>query len=99
MTDTGHPHHETGAPPATEPTPPASHQGGHQMDGRMMWVMMIGCCLAVPLAFIVFGASLAGLAGASPWLIGVAVVLAVALLITRRVSNAPRRDTSPDSHE
>lgn len=85
MTDTGHPDHETEAPT----TAPAA-QAGHQMDSRMMWVMMIGCCLAIPLAIIIGGASLGGLAGASPWLIGVGVVLAIALLVTRRVSNDSR---------
>jgi hypothetical protein len=69
------------------------------MDSRMMWVMMIGCCLAIPLALIIGGASLGGLAGASPWLIGVGVVLAIALLVTRRISNRPRCETPPDQHE
>lgn len=99
MTDTGHPDQKTGAPSATEPTPPASHQDGPQMDGRMMWAMMIGCCLAIPLALIFFGAGLGSLAGASPWFIGAAVVLAIALVISRRVSNGPRCDTPPEGHE
>jgi hypothetical protein len=54
------------------------------MDSRMMWAMMIGCCLAIPLAPIIGGASLGGLAGASPWLIGTGVVLAVAMVNTHR---------------
>lgn len=104
MTDTGHPDHETEAPttmpaePTTGPAAPATHQAGHQMDSRMMWVMMIGCCLAIPLALIIGGASLGGLAGASPWLIGAGVVLAVALVITRRISNGPRCETPSDQH-
>ena len=87
MTDTGHHDHHTDTP-ATPPRP---------MDTRLMWVMMIGCCLAIPLALILGGASLAGLAGASPWLIGAAVVLAIALVISSRVSSGPRCD-QPDHH-
>ncbi len=104
MTDTGHPDHETEAPTAvsTEPTTglpaPAAPHAGHHMDSRMMWVMMIGCCLAIPLALIIGGASLGGLAGASPWLIGAGVLLAVALVVTRRISNGPRCETPPDRH-
>jgi len=67
---------------ASEPAP----GGQHQMDSRMMWAMMIGCCLAVPLALIVGGASVAGLAGTSPWLVGAGVVLAGALVVVRRRS-------------
>jgi len=102
MTDTGHPGHETEAPttmpaePTAGPSAPAAHQAGHGMDSRMMWVMMIGCCLAIPLALIIGGASLGGLAGASPWLIGAGVVLAVALVVTRRISSGPRCETPPD---
>lgn len=78
--------------PTTDPTrpdeTPAASQSdpaaGHQMDSRMMWMMMIGCCLAIPFALIIGGASLGGLAGASPWLIGIGVVLAVALVVVRR---------------
>lgn len=70
--------------PDADASPAAS---GHQMDSRMMWVMMIGCCLAIPVALIIGGAGLGSLAGASNWLIGVGVLLAVALAITRRVSN------------
>lgn len=92
MTDTGHPDHETEAPTTmrTAPTTGPAAGAGHQMDSRMMWVMMIGCCLAIPLAIIIGGASLGGLAGASPWLIGIGVVLAIALLVTRRVTKDPR---------
>ena len=102
MSDTGHPDHETEAPttmpaePTTGPSASATHQADHGMDSRMMWVMMIGCCLAIPLALIVGGASLGGLAGASPWLIGAGVVLAIALLVTRRISNGPRCETPHD---
>lgn len=74
-------------------TPPTA--SAHQMDGRMMWVMMIGCCLAIPLALIIGGAGLGSLAGASNWLIGAGVVLAVALVITRRISRGP--DCEPPS--
>lgn len=88
MTDTSHHDHHTDTRPGTP----------HQMDSKAMWVMMIGCCLAIPLALILGGASLAGLAGASPWLIGLAVVLAVALVITRRVTRGPSCDEPPDSH-
>ena len=76
--------------PTTDPTPTDQHTGtptaGHQMDSRMMWVMMIGCCLAIPFALIIGGASIAGFAGASPWLIGLGVILVVALLVVRRRS-------------
>lgn len=61
----------------------------HQMDSRMMWVMMIGCCLAIPLALIFGLASAGGLAGGSPWLIGLAVVLALGLLVVRRRPGRP----------
>ena len=74
-------------------TSPAA--SAHQMDGRMVWVMMIGCCLAIPLALIIGGAGLGSLAGASNWLIGAGVVLAVALVITRRISHGP--DCEPPS--
>ena len=87
---------------ATDPTPTDQHTGtptgGHQMDSRMMWVMMIGCCLAIPLALIVGGVGLGSAAGLSPWLLGVAAVLAVALLVTRRISSGPRCDAPPDDH-
>ena len=104
MTDTGNLDPETGAPsigpvdPTAGSTEPAVHKDGRGMDSRMMWVMMIGCCLAIPFAIIIGGAGLAGLAGASPWLIGVGVVLAIALLVTRRVSNGPRCETPSDQH-
>ena len=75
-------------------TPPTA--SAHQMDGRMMWVMMIGCCLAIPLALIIGGASFAGLAGASPWLIGLGVILAVALLVVRRRSADAHCDMPTD---
>lgn len=91
----------TGPSPADQhtDTPAPAPAGGHPMDSRMMWVMMIGCCLAIPLALIIGGASLGGLAGASPWLIGVGVVLAIALVVTHRISAGPRCDTSPDHHD
>lgn len=79
-----------------EPEPGTS--GGHQMDSRMMWVMMIGCCLAIPLALIVGGASFAGLAGASPWLIGAGVVLALALVVVRRRTAGAPCETPSDRH-
>ena len=72
--------------------------GGHQMGSRMMWVMTIGCCLAIPLALIIGGASFAGFAGASPWLIGAGVVLAIALLVVRRRSAGAHCDMPPDRH-
>lgn len=92
--------------PTTDPSPAdqqtnapePAHSSGHQMDSRMMWVMMIGCCLAIPLALIIGGASLGGFAGASPWLIGVGVVLAVALVVARRISAGPRCDNPSDRH-
>ncbi|MBK5224900.1 MAG: hypothetical protein JJE52_18900 [Acidimicrobiia bacterium] len=77
-----------------EPAP----SGGHQMDSRMMWVMMLGCCLAIPLALIVGGASFVGFAGASLWLIGAGVVLAVALLVVRRRSAGAACDMPPGRH-
>lgn len=86
--------------PATDRTPTDQHTGtptaGHQMDSRMMWVMMIGCCLAVPFALIIGGASFAGLAGASPWLIGLGVILAIALLVGRRRSADAHCDMPTD---
>lgn len=50
----------------------------------MTWVAMIGCGLAVPLAVILGGASAAGLAGASTWLLTAGVVRAIALVVVRR---------------
>ncbi len=82
--------YDTQTPLSDPNTPPASPD--HQMDGRMMWVMMVGCCLAIPLAFIIGGAGLGSLAGESNWLIGAAVLLAIALVITRRISSGPRCD-------
>ena len=73
--------------------------GSQQMDMRMMWVMMIGCCVAIPLALIIGGASLGGMAGVSPWLIGAGVLLAMALLITRRMSSGSDGSAAaPDEH-
>lgn len=80
MTPTSH-HDDT--------TTGTSTGSGHQMDSRMMWVMMIGCCLAIPLALIFGFASVGSLAGASPWLIGLAVVLALGLLVVRRRPGRP----------
>ncbi len=86
--------------PGTHDDPPLrdqnQHTAGHQMDSRMMWVMMIGCCLAIPIALVIGGASLGGLAGASPWLIGVGVALAVALVVVRRQRSHTRPDGSMD---
>ena len=98
MSDTGHPNDEAEMPSGTEPTAPASPAAGHDMDSRMMWVMMLGCCLAIPLALIIGGASLGGLAGASPWLIGVGVVLAIALVVTRRISIGPDANAPTERH-
>lgn len=92
--------------PTTDPTatdqqtngPDPAPSGGHQMDSRMMWAMMIGCCLAIPLALIIGGASFAGLAGASPWLIGAGVVLAVALIVVRRRSAGADCEMPPNGH-
>lgn len=91
---------------ATEPNPAdrqtnapeSAPSGGHQMDSRMMWVMMIGCCLAIPLALIIGGVGLAGFGGASPWLIGAGVLLVIALLGVRRRSAGARCDTPPGRH-
>jgi len=75
--------------PADEPTtaPEPARSGSHEMDSRMMWVMMLGCCLAIPLALILGGAGLAG-AGASPWFIGAAVILAIAVVVVVRRRSA-----------
>ncbi len=83
---------DTTQPPTTtaQPTP---------MNGRMMWVMLIGCCLAIPLALIIGGVTAGGLAGASPWLLGVAALLAVALLIVRRIPTARGSDASCDHRD
>lgn len=89
MTDT---HHDDTALPKT-PAPATD-----PMSSRMMWAMMLGCCLAIPLALIVGGASIGGIAGANPWLLGVGVVLAVALVITRRISAGPRCGTPSEGH-
>ncbi len=83
--------HDAQTPTSDPKASPAS--SGHQMDGRMMWVMMIGCCLAIPLAPIIGGAGLGSLAGASNWLMGAGVILAIALVITRRISREPDCDS------
>ena len=88
MTDTGHPDSEPDAAVPDNPTAATNQQGGHQMDSRMMWVMMAGCCLAIPLALIIGGASLGGLAGVSSWLIGAAHH-------PPRLQRAPRRRPEP----
>jgi hypothetical protein len=93
MTDTHHDHHDQVPTRTEQSTPPRG-----QMDSRMMWVMMLGCCLAIPLALIIGGVGLGGAAGLSPWLLGVAAVLAVALVVTRRISSGPRCDPPPDDH-
>lgn len=90
-TERNHGDQQTNSP---EPAP----SGGHQMDSRMMWVMMLGCCLAIPLALIVGGASFAGFAGASPWLIGAGVVFAISLLAVRRRSAGTDCDMPPGHH-
>lgn len=97
-TNEEHPMPTTNLRPAAQGTggPEPDPAGGHQMDSRKMWVMMIGCCLAIPLALIIGGASLGGLAGASPWLIGVGVILAVALVVAHRISSDPRCDNPSD---
>jgi len=97
-TNEEHPMPTTNPRPAAQGTggPEPDPAGGHQMDSRMMWVMMIGCCLAIPLALIIGGASFAGLAGASPWLIGLGVILAVALLVVRRRSADAHCDMPTD---
>ena len=93
MTQTYHDHDDRDQ----VPTPSGqSNRTADQMDSRMMWVMMIGCCLAIPLALIIGGASFAGLAGASPWLIGLGVILAVALLVVRRRSADAHCDMPTD---
>jgi hypothetical protein len=89
MTDT---RHDGTTPPTT--ADPASDP----MSSRMMWAMMLGCCLAIPLALIVGGASIGGIAGANPWLLGVGAILAVALVITRRISAGPRCGAPPERH-
>ena len=91
MTDTHHDDHDEMPTPQPRSTPP-----GGQMDSRMMWVMMIGCCLAIPLALIIGGVGLGSVAGLSPWLLGVAAVLAVALLVAPRISSGPRCDPPRD---
>lgn len=88
MTDTRRDNTPTSAsPPATAP-----------MNRRMMWAMMIGCCLALPLALIIAGLTAGGIAGVRPWLLGLAAVLAVALLIAHRFSNGSRCGTPADRH-
>lgn len=96
-----------------EPTMPITHRssvdgstsgadlaasGGHQMDSRIMGVMMIGCCVAVPLALIIGGAGVGSLSGASPWLVGVGAALAIALVIVHRTMAGPVRGSPPDRH-
>ncbi len=93
MTETHTHSHDVQSPTSDPKASPAS--SGHQVDSRMMWVMMIGCCLAIPLALIIGGAGLGSLAGANNWLIGAVVVLAIALVITRRISSGRNCD-SPD---
>ncbi len=93
MTDTHHDPHDQVPARAGQPTPPRG-----QMDSRMMWVMMLGCCLAIPLALAIGGVGLGSAAGLSPWLLGVAAVLAVALVVTHRISSGPRCDPPPDDH-
>ena len=60
---------------------------------------MIGCCLAIPLALVIGGVGLGSAAGLSPWLLGIAAVLTVALVVTRRVTSGPRCDAPPGHHE
>jgi hypothetical protein len=93
MTETHHDDHDQVPARTEQSTPPRG-----QMDSRMMWVMMIGCCLAIPVALIIGGVGLSSAGGLSPWLLGVAAVLAVALVVTRRVSSGRRCDPPPDDH-
>lgn len=58
----------------------------------MMWVVMIGCCLVIPVALIIGGASIGGLAGVSPWVLGGGA----ALVIARRMSGGTRCGTPPE---
>lgn len=94
MADTHYDHQDQIPTLPERSTPP----GGH-MDSRMMWVMMIGCCLAIPLALVIGGVGLGSAAGLSPWLLGIAAVLAVALVVTRRVTSGPRCAPPPEHHE
>jgi len=63
------------------------HGRGH--NDRLMWVMMLGCCLVIPVALIVTGVTAGDLAGAKPWLLASAGALAIALVIAHRVSAVP----------
>ena len=63
------------------------HGRGH--NDRLMWVMMLGCCLAIPLALIITGVTAGALAGAKPWLLATAGALAIALVIAHRGSAVP----------
>lgn len=86
-------------PTADERTDAGKPAGREQkIDHRMMWVMMVGCCLAVPLAFIIGGAGVGGLVGASPWLVSVGIVLAVALVVVRRRTGRTHCETPPERH-
>lgn len=77
---------------ATGPPRALHDQGAH--GGRAMWVMMLGCCLAIPLALIVGGVTAGGLAGAKPWLLALAGALAVALVIAHRASSGPHCESA-----
>lgn len=86
-------HHDN----TTHPTTPAPTKD--PMGSRMMWAMMIGCCLAIPLALIVGGVGIGGIAGVNPWLLGAGAVLAIAMVITRRISEGPRCETPARRHD
>lgn len=66
------------------------HRGRH--NDRLMWVTMLGCCVAVPVALIIAGVSGASLAGAKPWLLATVGALAIALAIAHRRSAMPGCD-------
>jgi cytosine/uracil/thiamine/allantoin permease len=58
-----------------------------------MWLMMLGCCFAIPLALIIGGVTAGGLAGAQPWLLAIAGALAIAFVIAHRATSGPRCET------
>jgi hypothetical protein len=78
--------------PTTSSARIAHDHGPHST--RAMWAMMLGCCLAIPLALIVGGVSAGGLAGARPWLLAIAGALAIALVIAHRASRGPHCESA-----
>lgn len=93
----------------TERRTTAPHAARHDKHDRMMWLMMLGCCL-VPVALIIGGVTVGSLVGVRPWLLAIAGVLAVATVIAHRVSGGvrcelpagntdplPQRAMSPDT--